>query len=45
MNGYSHLEQRVKSLIIAYELSHMCGVLSHCLRTIVPVNAELEPAL
>ncbi|MCP3033594.1 hypothetical protein LF817_19935 [Halobacillus sp. A1] len=32
-------------LIIAYELSHLCGVLSHSVRTIEPVNAGIKATL
>jgi hypothetical protein len=30
-------------LSIADRMSRLCGVLSHCLRTTEPVNAEREP--
>ncbi|WP_420489452.1 hypothetical protein [Neobacillus drentensis] len=33
-----------KYMIIAYELSHMCGVLSQSVRKSEPLSAELEPA-
>ncbi|MCP3032380.1 N-6 DNA methylase [Halobacillus sp. A1] len=32
-------------VIIAYELSHLCGVLSHSVRTIEPVNAGIKATL
>lgn len=31
------------NVIIAYELSHMCGVLSQSVRKSEPPSAELEP--